>query len=475
MELIPDTAAAQHSPPLSLRTKTLRHLDLSVLFPIRTLLHPLLSDDDAARLLRVSRTTAIHLLTGYTFTRHVFQPDSVAAMWSMKALYEAYGMRPTRMCLPGDLEDLRLEEGSGRSPFPSSLTCLLLDVFSQDAPDVWHFTMLDPDIAAKKESIHCLWSHPRAESEDEHYRELVMQDHMSSVQDYGFSRDKFNCSLPPGLLPHGLRRLDSPSDLTSPLQVGSIPSTVEVLEFYYNLPHSLSQGMLPSSLVHLVLWGFDSPLAPEILPPSLQRLFLGGWNHPLAVDVLPASLQALVLIGFNHPLHPHVLPAGLTHLLLCSFDQPLSVGSLSRSLISLDLGTKFDQPLLPHVLSSSLRVFFHSRTSLHPLLPGTLPEGLVVLHWRRHGVQMSFEDFLPPNTLPSTLRALDLTHSTVTSVRGLPTTVKWLGLSEFCMEHDELMEDLQRLPADVRVVWKPSDEDEEDDHSDEDDGDDEDD
>ena len=52
-------------------------------------------------------------------------------MWSMKALYEAYDMRPTRMYVPeAEMRSkLVLEEGSGRSPFPSSLTCLLLAAY----------------------------------------------------------------------------------------------------------------------------------------------------------------------------------------------------------------------------------------------------------------------------------------------------------------------------------------------------------
>jgi hypothetical protein len=45
-------------------------------------------------------------------------------MLRMRALYEAYDMRPTRMCLPDDVTSLSLEEGSRRSSFPSSLTSL---------------------------------------------------------------------------------------------------------------------------------------------------------------------------------------------------------------------------------------------------------------------------------------------------------------------------------------------------------------
>ena len=384
MESTSDTALAQPLPPrrsMRLRKKRIRHFDLSVLSPVRSVLHLLLTDDDAARLLRVSRATATHLLAGYIFTRTVFQPHSVKAMWRLKALYETYDMKPTRMTLPEDVEELMLEEGSGRSPFPSSLTWLrLIPPAPRDSQAVPSTIIIPkaPTVTAG-DTIDCLWTHPSVESEDERYGELLMESEMKPVRTYRPVHGHFIYPLPPGLLPHGLRRLLFPTQLKSTLQVGSIPSTIEVLQLSYS--YTLSEGLLPSSLVHLVLSGFNLPLSPRVLPPSLQRLLLSRWNHPLAVNVLPASLKALELHSFDQPLHPQVLPSGLTHLRLNEFNQPLSVGSLPPSLVSLDLGSHFNHPLLPNVLPFSLRVFFYSRTAYDPLIPGALPEGLVVLHW----------------------------------------------------------------------------------------------
>ena len=62
------------------------------------LLHSFLADHDAARLLRVCRTIALALLPGFSFHQHVFEGESQQQMLRMRALYEAYDLRPTRMC-----------------------------------------------------------------------------------------------------------------------------------------------------------------------------------------------------------------------------------------------------------------------------------------------------------------------------------------------------------------------------------------
>ena len=84
-----------------------RHLDFSSLMPVRSLLLLLLTDKDAAKLLRVSHDVATSLLPGYAFTQHIFRPATVPAMWRLKALYEAYDMRPTRISCPRERKGWR--------------------------------------------------------------------------------------------------------------------------------------------------------------------------------------------------------------------------------------------------------------------------------------------------------------------------------------------------------------------------------
>jgi hypothetical protein len=116
---------AEHR-PLHAATASSSRLLLLALAPIRSLLHRLLSDDDAARLLRVSEAAALSLLRGFTFHCHGFEGKNQRQMWRLKALCDKFDLRPTRRCLSTGLWAVRLEEASGRSPFPSSLTTLLL-------------------------------------------------------------------------------------------------------------------------------------------------------------------------------------------------------------------------------------------------------------------------------------------------------------------------------------------------------------
>jgi hypothetical protein len=445
--------------------------------PIRSLLHPFLTDDDAARLLRVSRTTAFALLPGFVFFQHVFEGESQAQMLRMKALYEAYDVWPTLMCLSRSLTEVSLEEGSGRSPFPSTLTSLLLgprgDVLEEESGelDVVHL------YAAAHEEIHCYWTGP--ESEDVGG---IMMDESEPVRRFVSLEGQFSCPFPPGLLPHGLRRLHFARGFYSPLLPGSIPSTVETLQVQcWDYP-LLKKGetLLPSSLVHLAIIDLaDQPLLPGVFPSSLQRLRIDQWNAPLHVNVLPASLRALHLGRFDHPLLPGALPVGLTHLVLKSFSYPLTEGSLPSTLISIDLGWEFHQPLppsqphrrlhplpfirrhpsdsltnhlsplsaAPGILPSSLRVLWYRAGSRHPLVKGALPEGLEVLHWDATAADVDLE----VGVLPSSLRVLQLKLALGRGIQpgALPDELECLGLPDVFKG----LEEVGKLPVDCRVWW----------------------
>lgn len=182
---------------------------VSALTPIRLLLHPFLTDVDAIRLLRVSRTTATSLLHSFTFYEHIFEPASVNEMRRMKALYQAYDMRQTRMCLG---EALVLKDVRGESPFPSSLTSLLLGRVSR-----WSDGRLIPDCIfgpdpSKVDSIQCLWhSWPRdGDPLDETELGWWLDGSRRIVHCHVEPMMHFQCSLSPLLLPHGLRYLQIP-------------------------------------------------------------------------------------------------------------------------------------------------------------------------------------------------------------------------------------------------------------------------
>lgn len=143
---------------------------LSALTPVRLLFHSFLTDEDAARLLRVSRTTATSLLASYTFHQHVFEPISVDEMRRLKALYEAYDMRPTRMCQHRDFAEKSRLVAGGESPFPSSLTSLMLGAQYQPVDSIHPRSPFGSD-AHKVHAVQCPWTNS-SESEDVRCRRL---------------------------------------------------------------------------------------------------------------------------------------------------------------------------------------------------------------------------------------------------------------------------------------------------------------
>jgi hypothetical protein len=133
---------------------TSSHPLISSLHPVRLLLHAFLTDDDGARLLRVSRTTALSLLAGFTFQQHVFLGDSQLQLQRMTALYEAYDVRPTRMCLSFAASPLTFDHSTGRSPLPSSLQSLVLGPLPRAPNGSFNTaTMFDPHVPALCEAI----------------------------------------------------------------------------------------------------------------------------------------------------------------------------------------------------------------------------------------------------------------------------------------------------------------------------------
>lgn len=225
---------------------------------------------------------------------------------------------------------------------------------------------------------------------------------------------------------------------------------MEVLLIHCDFICRLSVGVLPSSIVHLVLTQYDKELEPHILPQSLQRLDMAAWNnHPLSVEgecILPSNLKALQLPRFNQTITAGELPCGLTHLRFQSFDNPLEPGILPDSLVHLEL-LDFSQPLSPSLLPSSLRVFFHHAFPAYPLRPGVYPEGLAILQLRWDAEQHpSFH-----GVLPSSLRVLDLGGDWEGELvaSDIPTGMRWMRLPLRLREWGQ-----RHLPHSIRVLYQ---------------------
>ena len=401
------------------------------LFPVRFCLHALLTEEDAARLLRVGRSVAVALLSCFTF-HHPFRPASVEAMLCTLALYERYELRVARMCLPFFMRELELGSG-GRSPLPSTLTSLVLGCVEQPRESLGRWTgdsMFDsPSPCSPPVLSHC------SVSADDSAEDIDLQmtappwrvfAYRAAVGDQGASKEP----LPAGLVPHGVRQLQLGVNLNRPLAKGLLPPSLAFLQVGSSFDQPLDRGVLPPLLTHLVLSNaFTQQLAPGDLPATLEQLDLGVYRWPLAAGVLPAGLHGLELGLFDRrPLLPGVLPSSLKCLRFNpSFDTPLMAGALPQGLRHLNLGRAFNHRLLRSVLPSSLEELIVSAHFDVDIAEGELPEGLRVL---RFAFKPPANLFGIPNVLPQGLVALDLGVRFGRVIGRLPDGLRWLKVPQ---------------------------------------------
>ena len=423
--------------------------------PVRQLLWSLLTDADVGRLMRVSRATTRHLLSTFAFHEHFFAPRVgvegsvrrlVSRLWALAGrrsverppvyhmremvdLYARHELRITRLSLPAQYDAPLHNIVTGQSKLPSSLLVLALGEVRFTSGALKRPTWLPPllrmvdskgaeqwdadDDALLDDAFHC----ERAKNGCPVEQILVT--------------GVFHHAIPLRVLPEGLRRLYFNDNFNTPLQPGSIPSSVTYLQLgkSYNQPLPLNLFPSSSSLRHLVLGDrFNRSIEPGVLPPSLRRLSLGfDFNRPLLPGSLPEGIQWLEMGRlFNQSIPPGVLPRSLTHLRLYHFDKPLQMGSLPSQLIHLSLGTQFNQPLLPGILPCSLRQLVLSAPFRHPLVVGALPHGLQWVEFPPY-----YERPLPPGVIPSTVVSVTLTGYRGELQRGsIPSSVQWMSLPE---------------------------------------------
>ena len=420
---------------------------LSLLYPVRSCLHPFLADKDAALLMRTSRSTIEAVLSGYAFVDHMFidPSHSVGDVKRSLALHARYRTLIRRLSLPTVWNEPLVVRGSGLPLLPRSLVVLVLGMCAQP----------DEHRAAGTSAFEDSRSHWEQQHEREHSDEELITVNPSrwwNVSEYGSCYGCFDQPIPLGVLPHGLRVLQVSSNFNQRLQVGSIPDTVEVIQFGRAFNQRLAEGHLPASLTHLVFgFNYDQPLLPGVLPAGLQRLHLGSsFDQPLQLGTLPSQLRQLFL-GWGHrqPIHPGHIPPSVTHLRFSHhFNQPLEAGCVPHGVVHLHLGDRFDQPLDLGVLPSSLRELFIGRRFTRGLQVGSLPGGLQVLAFHPLAV---FQQVLIPGIIPTSVVAVSLSREYKAQLQpgGIPATVRWLRLpSRYASEALSAV-----LSPSTRVVW----------------------
>jgi hypothetical protein len=172
-------------------------------------------------------------------------------------------------------------------------------------------------------------------------------------------------------------------------------------------------ALLPSTLKHLSLLGYTDPL--PILPSGLKSLVLGEhFNQP--VDNLPNSLEKLYLGE--------------------QFDKTLY--NLPNSLEELHLGDYFNQPLdnLPYSLKK-----LYIKSSFFKFPVDNLPIGLEIL-------QLGYMYREPMNNLPITLKYLDI----ISFISPKPRTLNTLPDSIEHLVMDFTGENIDKLPANLKIL-----------------------
>ena len=89
-----------------------------------------------------------------------------------------------------------------------------------------------------------------------------------------------------------------------PLTRGSIPDSVQVIQFGKGFDKTLKREHLPASLTALSFGSpYNRPGLSAVLPTSLRRLQLGGgYDQPMQTGCLPPQLQQLSLCRYKRPL-----------------------------------------------------------------------------------------------------------------------------------------------------------------------------
>jgi hypothetical protein len=226
-----DVKTAGYSEPLQLRLS-------AVLQPVLLLFHSLLTDSDAARLLRSSRNLALSLLPCYTFTSHVFQPASLASLRRLRDLCTTYSIRITQLCLPSNIKTLPFDLALPHlSPIPPSVTALTLGPLATCKGGVnRRWTALS--------AAACYWQNrkpwcpppqdPPERADSQHWQLTWTVDTPDELDPFlpwfPDTCDDLEEPVPAGVLPEGLRVLRFRQSNNHPLQPGSLPSTLTFLQ-----------------------------------------------------------------------------------------------------------------------------------------------------------------------------------------------------------------------------------------------------
>ncbi|EFA75764.1 FNIP repeat-containing protein [Heterostelium album PN500] len=116
-------------------------------------------------------------------------------------------------------------------------------------------------------------------------------------------------------LPKSIKSIEF-HNFNEPLVQGSLPNSLEVLDFGRGFKQEILPGVLPNALRTLTLNNYDYEIQPGVLPVGLLEFSLNFYNFLLKPGVLPVGLLKCYLYSYNFEIIPGVLPQGLLNFSL---------------------------------------------------------------------------------------------------------------------------------------------------------------
>ncbi|KAF2073789.1 hypothetical protein CYY_004883, partial [Polysphondylium violaceum] len=205
--------------------------------------------------------------------------------------------------LPNGLTHLTAYKHFGFSQLPESLHHLEMDRSCNNVlpPQIKHIKVPSVSLYVSQTVQSILTNDPRC-----NFRDVKKPNDLGRVEFnpdtilHLYSGKNFNCFIKPNSLLNNIKTITFDSNYNQPIVKGTIPNSVEYLEFG-NKNQVISKEILPTSLKSLTISSFNQKLF-NILPDSITELVLNMQYNPFLLfkkddDILP-NLKKLVCYYF---------------------------------------------------------------------------------------------------------------------------------------------------------------------------------
>ncbi|EFA75818.1 hypothetical protein PPL_10873 [Heterostelium album PN500] len=218
-----------------------------------------------------------------------------------------------------------------------------------------------------------------------------------------------------------------------PIKKGSLPDSLEVLDFDRFFKQEILPGVLPDGLLELTLINYQYEIRPGVLPNSLLSLTINGSPYEIQAGILPAGLLSLSLYDYPHELRPCVLPSTLTYLSLKCYEYT-QIDDLA--FISAESATWEDSVITKSYVPISWLQAISSLLNLQSLE--------IYFSYRDQESNVFNLKYLPP-----TLESLEISITSVVLIGTMPASLKNIHLNECQFIIDEIFPETKQYHFEV--------------------------